>query len=84
MPAIPSWTSAGAFGIARTTRAPSGSRDSIAAVVTPAATERSVCSGDDDGAISASTPTMSCGLTARMTSRAPAIAAALSAVVSTP
>ena len=46
---MPSCTSEGVFGIARTTRAPAGRCDSIHDVVTPAATESSVCSGETDG-----------------------------------
>ena len=41
-------------------------------VVTPAATERIICSAVTTPAISASTTDMSCGLTATITSAAPA------------
>ena len=44
MPAIPSWTVAGAFGIARTTGIPSARRPSMAEVGMAAATESTVCS----------------------------------------
>ena len=53
MPAIPSWTVAGAFGIARTTGTPSAMRSSMCAVVIAAATETTVCSGVRLGPISA-------------------------------
>ena len=45
MPAIPSWTTAGAFGIERTTGTTRRGARSIAAVGIAAATERTVCSG---------------------------------------
>ena len=63
MPAIPSWTVEGVFGIARTTGTPSASRRSIAAVGIAAATESTVCSGVSSPPISPSKASMSCGLT---------------------
>src|SRR5256885_9504096 len=84
MPAMPSCTVAGAFGIARTTGTPSAIRSSMYAVGMAAATETTVCSGVRRTPISASKASMSCGLTATTTIPAPAIAAALSAVASTP
>ena len=81
---MPSCTRAGAFGIARTTRAPSARCPSMNCVVVPAATESSVCSPVSEAEISASTTPMSCGLTETITSPAPFTAAALSLVPSTP
>ena len=52
MPAMPSWTVAGVFGIARTTGTPSASCASIAAVEMAAATESTVCFGVSDEPIS--------------------------------
>ena len=52
MPAIPSWTTEGAFGIARTTGTPAAIRLSIREVRMAAATERTVCSGESCGPIS--------------------------------
>ena len=84
MPAIPSWTSAGAFGIARTTRASGERWLSMNAVVTPAATETITWSEVTVPAISASTVEMSCGLTASTTSDAPVTASAFDDPASTP
>ena len=50
MPAMPSCTVAGEFGIARTTGTPAAIRASIRAVVIAAATETTVCSGVSSGA----------------------------------
>ena len=47
---MPSSTSAGVFGITRTTATPSGTRDSMKAVVMPAASETSSWPGRSDGA----------------------------------
>ena len=77
IPAIPSCTSEGAFGIARTTLASGERWRSMNVVVTPAATERITCSEVTSDAISPSTVEMSCGLTATMTSEAPATASTL-------
>jgi hypothetical protein len=84
MPAIPSWTVAGAFGIARTTGTPSAIRSSMYAVGMAAATETTVCSVLRCGPISASRTSMSCGLTATTATAAPSTAAALSDVASAP
>ena len=50
MPAIPSCTVDGAFGIARTTGTPSAMRASMCAVGIAAATESTVCSGHEQAA----------------------------------
>ena len=50
MPAIPSCTTDGVFGIARTTGTPSATCRSILAVGIAAATESTVCSGDEQAA----------------------------------
>ena len=60
---MPSSTSAGVFGITRTTAVPSGSRASRNAVVMPAASETTSCPGRTTGASSSSTSPMSCGFT---------------------
>ena len=80
MPAIPSWTIDGAFGIARTTGTPAAIRLSIRAVGIAAATERTVCSGESCGPISPSNDSMSCGFTATTTSPAPAAASPFESV----
>ena len=84
MPAIPSCTVDGAFGIARTTGTPVAMRSSMCAVVIAAAQESTVCSGESSCPMSARSASMSCGLTATTTSPASATAAALSEVASTP
>ena len=81
---MPSRTMAGVFGIARITGTPSGRRLSYQSVESAAATESSVCSGPSAGPISASSAAASCGLTATITSDAPAAAAALSASTGDP
>ena len=84
MPAMPSCTVAGAFGIARTTGTPSAIRASMCAVVMAAATETRVCSAVRCWPTSASRTSMSCGLTATTTMPAPLTAAGLSVVASVP
>src|SRR5688500_18366067 len=83
-PAIPSCTVDGAFGIARTTGTPFASRDSICEVGIAAATERTVCSVEIEGAISPRSVGKSCGVTASTTMFAPATASAFDSVASTP
>jgi len=61
--AIPSSTSAGVFGITRTTATPVGNRLSTKPVVMPAARDTTKAPGDRCGEISASRSAMSCGLT---------------------
>ena len=80
IPAMPSWTTAGVFGIARTTGTPSPRWRSMAAVGIAAAIERTVCSGWISGPISPSSVSMSCGLTAITTSAAPAAASEFESV----
>ena len=65
--AMPSSTRAGVFGMTRTTATPSGTRDSMNAVVMPAASETTSWPGRSSGAISSSRSPMSCGLTTRAT-----------------
>ena len=84
MPAMPSWTTAGVFGIARTTGTPLPRWRSIVAVGIAAAIESTVCSGWISGPISPSSASMSCGLTAITTSAAPAAASAFERVTSIP
>src|SRR5581483_8548349 len=84
MPAIPSWTTEGAFGIARTTGTPSASRASIRAVRIAAATDSTVWSGLSSGPISPSSGSKSCGLTASTTRPAPAAASPFASVASIP
>src|SRR5580765_3156339 len=84
MPAMPSWTVAGRFGIARTTGTPSAIWRSIAAVGIAAATESTVCSGVRTPPISPSNVSKSCGLTAMTTSAAPATASAFESVTRMP
>src|SRR5579884_4412403 len=84
IPATPSCTVEGAFGIARTTGTPSARCRSIVAVGIAAATESTVCAGVSRWPISPSSVSMSCGFTASTTTSAPLIAAALSVVASTP
>ena len=84
MPAIPSWTTEGAFGIARTTGTPAAIRLSIREVRMAAATERTVCSGESCGPISPSSASMSWGFTATTSRVAPAAASPLDRVASTP
>ena len=84
MPAMPSCTVAGAFGIARTTGTPSASCASIAAVGMAAATESTVCFDVSDEPISDSSASRSCGFTATTTRPAPATASAFASVASMP
>src|SRR3954447_1015219 len=72
--AMPSSTCAGVFAMTRTTGWPCGRPASRVAVSTPAASETTRASGPSAGAISASRPRMSCGLTPRTTVAAPATA----------
>src|SRR5439155_17392074 len=74
MPAIPSCTTAGAFGIERTTGTDASMRCSIALVGTAAATERTVWLGASAGPTSPSSTSKSCGFTAITTSPAPSAA----------
>ena len=78
---MPSSTWAGVLGITRTTGTPSGSRASIEAVSTPAASETTRASGLSDSRISSSRTPMSCGLTTRITVSASATASSFSAMV---
>src|SRR5580765_4631401 len=84
MPAMPSWTVAGRFGIARTTGTPSAIWRSIAAVGIAAATESTVCSGVRTPPISPSRASKSCGLTAITTSAASVTASAFESVTRMP
>src|SRR4051812_43643155 len=84
MPAMPSCTVDGAFGIARTTGTLGPRCFSIVAVVIAAATEITVCSAVSRCPTSPSRISMSCGLTASTTTSAPLIASMLEIVVSTP
>src|SRR6266542_898337 len=84
MPAIPSCTVEGEFGIARTTGTPSAMRASMYAVGIAAATESTVWSGESREPMSASSASMSWGLTATTTSAAPCTASAFDVVASTP
>src|SRR4051794_38026364 len=84
MPAMPSCTVDGAFGIARTTGTLGPRCFSIVAVVIAAATEITVCSAVSRWPTSPSRISMSCGLTASTTTSAPLIASMLEIVVSTP
>src|SRR6266545_1711285 len=84
IPAMPSWTIAGALGMARTTGTPCATRLSIAAVGMAAATDSTVCSGESDEPISASSVSKSWGLTAITTTPAPATASAFESVASIP
>ena len=84
MPAIPSCTVDGVFGIARTTGTSSPRCRSIRAVVIAAATESTVWSAVSRWPISPSSVSMSCGLTASTTTSAPLIASAFEVVASTP
>src|SRR5438034_915120 len=84
MPAIPSCTVAGRFGIERTTGTPEPIRLSIADVGIAAATDSTVCSGVSRPPISPSRTSKSCGLTAITTSAAPAIASAFEVPAVTP
>src|SRR5262249_32988861 len=83
-PAIPSCTSAGAFGIARTTGTPFARRASICDVGIAAATESTVCSGVINPPTSPSRTSKSCGFTAITIKPASPTALALSSVPSTP
>ena len=83
IPAIPSWTVAGAFGIARTTGTSEPSRASIAAVGIAAATESTVWSAPTTPPISPRSASMSCGLTAITTSAAPDTASVFDVVAVT-
>ena len=60
---MPSSTRAGVLGITRTTATPSGTRDSMNAVVMPAASETTSWPGRSTPAISSSRSPMSCGFT---------------------
>ena len=60
---MPSSTRAGVLGITRTTATPSGTRDSMNAVVMPAASETSSWPARSEGPISSSRSAMSWGLT---------------------
>src|SRR5581483_7182038 len=84
MPATPSWTTDGAFGIARTTGTSAARCRSIAAVGIAAATDSTVCVPSSRWPTSPRSVSRSCGLTASTTTSAPLIAAALSVVASTP
>src|SRR4051812_33791714 len=84
MPAMPSCTVDGAFGIARTTGTLGPRCFSIVAVVIAAATEITVCSAVSRCPTSPSRISMSCGLTASTTTSAPLIASGFDVVASTP
>ena len=84
MPAIPSWTVEGAFGIARTTGISPARWRSIVAVGMAAATESTVCSGDTWPVSSSSSVSMSCGFTDTTINPAPSIASAFESVTGTP
>src|SRR6266508_3966503 len=84
MPAMPSWTVAGALGMARTTGTPCDTRRSIAAVGMAAATDSTVCSGESSDPISPSSVSKSWGLTAITTTPAPATASVFESVASMP
>ncbi len=84
MPAMPSCTVDGVFGIARTTGTLSVRCRSIAAVGIAAAIVSTVCSGWISGPISPRRVSMSCGLTAITTRAAPATASAFDRVASMP
>ena len=84
MPAMPSWTVIGVFGIARTTGTPSLRCSSMRAVGIAAAMETTVCSEVTAPAISPSSPSMSCGFTPMTTMPAPCTASALSSVALIP
>jgi hypothetical protein len=84
IPAIPSWTTDGVFGIARTTGTFAPRWRSIAAVGIAAAIESTVCSGCRSGPTSPSRVSMSCGLTAITTSAAPAAASGFDCVTAIP
>ena len=77
MAAMPSSTSAGVLGMTRTTATPSGTRDSMKAVVMPAARLTSSWPGRSSPAISSRTAAMSCGLTTSATVSALRAASAL-------
>jgi hypothetical protein len=83
-PATPSWTVAGAFGIARRTGTPSVRRASICEVGIAAATESTVWSAVRSPPTSPSSTSKSCGLTAITMNPAPETASAFESVVSTP
>ena len=74
---MPSSTSAGVFGMTRTTATPSGTRDSMKAVVIPAARETSSWPGRRESEISASRSPMSWGLTTTATVSASLVASRL-------
>ena len=77
-------TSAGVFGIARTTRTPSETACSIVAVSKPAAIEMRSVPGLSRSPISRSTLSRICGLTLSTTTLARSAALALSTVTSIP
>src|SRR5919202_1653902 len=81
--AMPSSTSAGVFGMTRTTATPSGSRSSTNAVVMPAAMLTTSAPGRSSPATSASSAAMSCGFTTSTTVSLDA-AASVFVVVRTP
>ena len=83
MAVAPSCTSAGVLGMARTTRGSPPSATSIRSVETPAATDTYSAVGLWPCS-SARTLVRICGLTARSTTSAPAMAATLLAAVRTP
>ena len=84
IPATPSCTVEGVFGIARTTGTPGARCRSSAAVGIAAAIESTVCSGCTSVPISPSRVSMSCGFTAITTRAAPAAASAFERVAATP
>src|SRR3954465_220461 len=84
MPAMPSSTVPGRFGIERTTGTPGAICRSIADVGIAAATERTVCSGVRMPPISPSNASKSWGFTAITTSAAPATASAFESVTRMP
>ena len=67
------------FGIARSTATEDGSAASKVSIVTPTATLTTTVPGSSAGPISRSSSGTTCGLTATMTSRAPATAARFAA-----
>src|SRR5215212_8388403 len=84
MPAIPSCTVDGAFGIARTTGTPSATSRSMTPVGIAAAIDSTVCRGERTWPTSASSASMSCGLTAITTTSASRTASAFAVVASMP
>ena len=84
IPAIPSCTVAGVFGIARTTGTSADRCFSIAFVFTAAATESTVCSLVTTSPISCTSAGRSWGLTAITITAAPLTASRLDSLVVTP